>query len=598
MPTLIERATDLVISAQYAQAEKLLRPYLARHRDDAAGSYLLGHCLARSGRLVEAIHHLERAASVPGAPPNARVEHATAVFDSGRHTEGVDLMAGIARDHADHTPAHVLLAKMLLRAGLFVDAMESCLRALQQQPDAPDTTSLYASCLAGLGRAKQAVEWYRKASALATGDPDVRARLCFSLNSTPADPRAVYQEHLAYGRLVVAHAERLPAPNVDRTPGRRLRVGFLSPDFREHPVARFIAPVLRGLDRAQFEVVAYDVGHEPDGVTASLRTLADVWRDCATRPDAEVSRLVRADAVDILIDLAGITGNARPGVLAARPAPVQIAYLGYPNTTGLPTIDFRIVDGVTDPAGAPLFSSERLLRIDPCFLCFDPPDAPLPAAGAPGRTHVVFGSFNNATKLSDATLDLWRDVLAQVPGSRLALKGKGLADAKCRRAFERRFAERGLDVSRIDVLPYERSHAAHLRAYDAVDIALDTFPYAGTTTTCEALWMGVPVVTLAGNTHASRVSASILRACGLGEWVASDAPGYARLAGDLARARPSRQSVRAAAAGSALCDVPGFVARFGAILHEAWRLNAAPRGFTGQAIAGLAAPMRPESAVA
>jgi protein O-GlcNAc transferase len=575
MPTVVEQATELVVARRYHEAERLLRPYLARRRDPAA-AYLLGHSLAQQNRPAQAEYYLRMAASVPGAPLNARVEHAVALFDSGRRDEGIEALAPLARENPGHMPAHVLLAKMCLRGGLFVDAMESCLRAINLAPQQPETLCLYGSCLMGLGRPEEAVGWFRRAADLQPDDPEIRARLCFAMTSAGVSPDETFAEHLLYGRLIVARAPRLPAPEARPARGRRLRVAFLSPDLREHPVGRFVEPLLRGLDRSRFEVVCYDVGFDPDEMTNRLRSCCDGWVEAMHLADADLARRIRADGVDILIDLAGLTGNTRVGVLASRPAPLGATYLGYPNTTGIPGVDVRFVDSTTDPEGTDHFASERLVRLPGCMICFTP-DAALGGNHLPVRAAhepVTFGSFNNPTKLTGTTLSLWREVLGAVPGSRLALKGKGFDDPRCRSAFARRLAGAGIDLARVVFLTYAPKHEAHLRAYGEIDIALDTFPYTGTTTTCEALWMGVPVVTLAGRTHASRVSASILSAAGCPQWVAGSDLEYVRLAAQLAATasglRTGRAALRARVASSPLADASGFARAFGDALMDEW----------------------------
>ncbi|GJQ28948.1 MAG: hypothetical protein HBSAPP03_08320 [Phycisphaerae bacterium] len=575
MPTLVEQATDLVIAREYDKAERLLRPYVTRKQDDAAAAYLLGHALAQQGKPAQAVFFLQRAAAPAGAPANALVEYGVALFDSGRHDEGLAQLAKAARTYPEHAPAHALCAKMLHRGGFFVDAMESCLRALHLMPEQPEVMSIYASCLAGLGRVEQAVEWFRKAAAARPEDIDLRGHVCFALNAANAPSAEVFAEHQAYGRLVASQANMALRLSFDADPERPLRVGFLSPDLREHPVARFIAPVLRGLRRDMFAISVYDAGLEHDAVTADLRRLCPSWRDVASTTDAQLVEIIRRDRIDILIDLAGITGNTRVGVMAWRAAPVQMTYLGYPNTTGVPGVDYRLVDAITDPAGADAFATERLIRLPGCFLCFDAEKQARRHGSESRATQITFGSFNNPTKITDATLALWGGVLRRVPGSRLALKGKGFNDPKCRVAFERRFAAAGLDLSRLTFLAYTPTHAEHLAAYAHVDIALDTFPYGGTTTTCEALSRGVPVVTLAGRTHASRVGASLLTAAGFPGWVARDEGEYATLAADLA-ADPSalarvRAELPARLSASPLCDTEAFVRNFEHTLRDVWR---------------------------
>jgi predicted O-linked N-acetylglucosamine transferase (SPINDLY family) len=275
------------------------------------------------------------------------------------------------------------------------------------------------------------------------------------------------------------------------------------------------------------------------------------------------------------VDLAGHTGLVgRLPLFARHLAPVQVTYLGYPDTTGLPAIGYRFTDAVADPPGdADAFATERLVRFAPTAWCYAPPAATPPAEPPGGRPAgpPVFGCFNNAGKVSDTTLALWARVLAAVPGARLKLKGRGLGEpGVCARLLER-CAACGLPAGRVELLERTPDTAAHLALYHDVDVALDTFPYHGTTTTCEALWMGVPVVSLRGDRHASRVGASLLAAVGHPEWVAASADDYVRTAAALAAERPARAAVRAALQGSPLLDHAGQSARFATALRSCWQ---------------------------
>lgn len=577
MAGVVETATELVVAGRYAQAEGLLRPHVSRKRDDSAAAFLLGHALVRLGKPEQALFYLERAAASPSAPPGALVEYGCTLFDLGKYQAGIDVLSRAVRAHAAHLPAHTALARMLLRGGLFVDAMESAMRALALDERCADAVSIYASCLAGLGRAEDAAQWFERAVRLNPDDARLRANLCFSLCGVAGvDPARVFAAHREYGARVGADAGVMPPPQLDRSPLRRLRIGFVSPDMRDHPVARFLLPVLRTLDREAFDIAVYASNMERDDMTGSLRACAGLWREVVTITDEELASQIRADGVDVLIDLAGLTGGTRLGALAWKPASVQCTYLGYPNTTGVAGVDARLIDAITDPPGAEPFASETLVRLPGCFLCFDASGLPPVATAAPAKSGgVVFGSFNNPTKLSTHTLRLWARVLGANPGSRLALKGKGFADARCRGAFERRFVEAGVDVSRVDLMAYTKSNAEHLAAYAGVDIALDTYPYGGTTTTCEALAMGVPVVSRVGSTHASRVGASLLAAAGCGAWAAGDDEAFVNAASTLAHERPTREALASRVRSSPLCDCTGFTRRFEHAIRELWRARAA-----------------------
>jgi protein O-GlcNAc transferase len=385
----------------------------------------------------------------------------------------------------------------------------------------------------------------------------------------------MYAEHAAFGAAVGRGAPRSFANAPD--PGRRIRVAFLSPDLRMHSVAYFLEPLLAHLDRAQFEVHLYHDHFVEDAVSARLRSHADAWRNFVGLSDAAVEAAIREDKPDLLVDLAGHTGLNRLPLFAQRLAPVQVSYLGYPNTTGMDSMDFRLVDAITDPYGdaEPLYA-EKLIRFAPTAWSYLPPEeSPLPAlppslAGGP----VIFGSFNNFAKVTDAALFAWSKLLTAVRGSRLRIKNAGLEDPAVNGLVRERLVRADLDPGRVELVGRDPAIACHLAQYHGIDVALDTSPYNGTTTTCEALWMGVPVVTLAGDRHASRVGASLLTAVGRPEWIARNWDDYvaiaAALAGNQAQRRTIGLTLRDAVASSALLDHTGQAQRFGHALRECW----------------------------
>ena len=449
-------------------------------------------------------------------------------------------------------------------------------RALVADPKYAKARFGRAQALQQTHRIAEAVEEYDRFLILQPLHHEARSYRLFALQYLDGlAPERLLEEHRAFGRAVGPPTSGLAPRPAD--PARRLRVAFLSPDFRSHSVAYFIEPLLRHLDRDRFEVWLYHDHFCADEVTARLRALASGWRNFVGQPAPAVMAAIRADAPDLIVDLAGHTGLNRLPVLARRVAPVQITYLGYPNTTGVPAMDYRFTDETADPSGeADAFVTERLVRLAPVAWTYQPagdapPVAPPPcvAAGA-----VTFGCFNNPAKITDATLALWGRVLAAVPGSRLRLKGAGFGQSVVRARYEARLAHCGVAVSRVDLLERTPDAASHLAQYHSVDLAFDTFPYHGTTTTCEALWMGVPVVTLTGREHRSRVGTSLLTAAGHPEWCARDGDDFVRiavaLAGDPARLSAVRQSLRRELASSPLLDHAGQAARFGAALRACW----------------------------
>jgi predicted O-linked N-acetylglucosamine transferase (SPINDLY family) len=339
-----------------------------------------------------------------------------------------------------------------------------------------------------------------------------------------------------------------------------------------------VQPLLENHNRQAVEVFCYAEIMRPDDVTAHLQNFADHWRVTVGLSDDELAERIRTDAIDILVDLAGHAGPNRLQVFARKPAPVQVTWLGYPDSTGLDAMDYRLVDAVTDPPGeSDALASETLVRLEGGFLCYGgSKDAPAPAAPPCLQSGAItFGSFNNPTKMSSATLDAWASLLARLSAARLLLKGGPFADAAARALCLARLNERGVAPERIEMLPWLDDPIAHQEAYNRVDIALDPFPYNGTTTTCEALWMGVPVVTLRGDRHAGRVGASLLEQIGLTELVASSVEEYVGLALTLARngerLAELRHSLRPRMAASRLCDGPAFAQKIEAAFRSVWQ---------------------------
>ncbi len=426
-------------------------------------------------------------------------------------------------------------------------------------------------------RLPEAVAGYGAVLALYPKNYEARSGRLLTLHYLDDVDRAdLFAEHVAFGESCAGPVQTV-FPNLPE-PTRRLRIAFLSADLRRHSVAYFLAPLLAHFDLKECEIYLYHDHPQVDDMSERLRTHAAVWRNFNGQNLATIEAVIRADAPDVLIDLAGHTGINRLPLYARRLAPVQITWLGYPDTTGLRTMDYRFVDAITDPVGeAEPFHTEQLVRYAPTAWTYQAPldapeSAPVPsAAGGP----VTFGCFNNFAKVSDSTLRGWAQILAAVPHSRLLLKGHGLAEPALAAALRARLVLLGVEQERIELLGRTTGVAEHLGLYARVDVALDTFPYHGTTTTCEALWMGVPVVTLAGDRHASRVGVSLLTAIGRREWIAQDWVDYVAiavaLANDTVKRVEVRQSLRGEMQHSALLDHVGQAARFGAAVRACWQ---------------------------
>jgi predicted O-linked N-acetylglucosamine transferase (SPINDLY family) len=476
------------------------------------------------------------------------------------------------------------LAHALLNLGQTTGAEEVARGILQRDAANAEGHLMLGFALAYQARVEEAIEEFLLSLKSAPGTSvNVSNALFASLYSGRRPPAAITNLHRELAAQIPPALPRFREWRCDRNAGRPLRVGYLSPDLRMHPVSTFFEPVLAHHDKQSVEIHCYSTTEAPDEVTQRLRVAASIWHDCAGRPDRWVAERIHADAIDILVDLAGHTSGNRAAVLRAKPAPVQALYIGYPGTSGLPEVDYLIADGRVCPPEHDVLYTEKVARLDGSFWCFRPPDAaPEPAAAPVIRNgYVTFGSYNAAQKLSDQCVQLWAAVLRAVPRSRLLLKSLSFADEKLRTRFKRRFIEAGVDAARVEVLqPSDR--ARFYAEYRLSDIALDPVPYNGGTTTCEALWMGVPVVALRGDLFRGRMAAAILDITGLPELAADTPEGYVRAAADLAddpeRIVSLHAGLRNRVAQSPLCDGKRAARELEALYRGMWRERYQSRG--------------------
>jgi predicted O-linked N-acetylglucosamine transferase (SPINDLY family) len=553
-PRLLERVRQGDRAAADAVAAAASRAVLGGRLDDAEG--LLRAALAAQPRSAVLLARSAGIRQLRGDAAGALALARAAV----REDPGESMAATLAIDG-------------LVEQGLAGEALRIGDAALARGPVA-SVLRAQSQALLMAGRAPDALRHALDALAVAPGDPTAISSACIA---------GLYDDTLdgaALARLHAAHASRMspaancgaPAPRPPRA-GRRLRIGILSPDLRDHPMGRFAQPLLAHLDRARFELFVYARVAAPDAVTARLQALPDLaWRDTAALDDAAVHAWIQRDAIDVLLDLAGHTAGGRPRLIAARAAPVQLGWLGYPHPSGLPNVDGFIADATICPPGSELPGLEPVLRIDGSALCL-PPDPQAPPVATPPATRGVtftFGSFNHLAKLSDATVALWCRVLEAVPDARLALCALPLRDPALRATTQSRFSAHGLDPRRLLLLPPRRPLAAFLAQYDAVDVALDPLPFHGGTTSAQALWQGVPVLSLAGDAPQRRLGASLLRAAGLADvLLARDGADYVAMARALS-ADPSRLAILRASLRERLAaatDGRDFARRFGAAIE-------------------------------
>lgn len=528
-------------AGRLAEAVDLLRrilvlsPFLAEHYSN------LGSMLRDLGRLAEAETCCRRALAIQPALAEAYGNLANVLRDLGRLDEAVAAFQAALSLRPDFAQVHGNLAHALLTLGRADAAMRACGRAMALHPHDP--------------------ELHRELLLLSVYAPDLDQAARFALH------RAFDARHARrFAPLARSHA-------VTPEPDRRLRIGYLSSDFLGHPVARNLLPVLRAHDRTRFEIHAYAGVARPDGVTQDIRALCDGWHSTLGLDDAAVAEMIRADGIDILVCLAARFDANRPLVCALRPAPVQVSFHDC-GTSGLVAMDYLLSDRGLTPRHTKEGFAERLLCL-PRFYVADMP-AILPPVQDQSGDRVVFGCFNNPAKISERVLRLWARVLHAVPGSTLRLKYHNWYEAgSLRRQAETVLGQCGIGPERLSCPPRDAALDQHLGHYNGIDIALDPFPFSGSTSTFEALIMGVPVVTLAGDVMVSRWSAAMLAALGLDDLVATDPDHYVAIAADLARdsrrRRLLRHDLRGQVAGSSLCDGPGRTRQIERFYRAIWR---------------------------
>lgn len=535
-----------------------------------------GVLLAHAKRRREAVEAFNEALTLDPTDVEACLRLGDALVALGGLTMAIQAYEKWLDKNPPSAPVMRALAGALTRSGAIDKALEWSEKVLVIDRDG-NALMTFAGALMQARRQVEAISNHREAILLSGGIAATYSGLVMGLNYVSEAPDIIFAAHEEFGGRLPPVVNR-PHRRV-RPPGDRLRVGYVSGDFVHHSVSHFIGGLLEHRDRERFEVFCYHNNPISDFMTARLKSHDQNWFECHGLSDEGLRHRIIEDQIDVLIDLAGHTAHSRYAMFALGAAPVQLSYLGYPTVSGVPAIDFRITDETIDPGDMPPFPSEAPLCLPRTMFCFRP-DSNAPALVPPpaqGAEHVTFGSFNNIAKVTDHTLCMWADAMNTVPGSRLLLKSGAMAQASNRANIEAFMLERGIDSQRLMLQPWKADKRNHLEIYNEIDIALDPFPYNGATTTCEALWMGVPVVTRRGMTHTSRMGASLLGAIDQKDWVAESDADFTRivtkLATDIDSLATWRKSARDRMAASPLLDERGFTRDFEALLLRAWQLK-------------------------
>jgi predicted O-linked N-acetylglucosamine transferase (SPINDLY family) len=538
----------------------------------------LGIALSGQGKLEEAAGLYRQALAAKPDYVDACVNLGNVLQWQGRLEEALEQYRHALVLKPDNAVAHGNLASALQRQGRLQEAVAAYRRALAIKPDYAEAHGNLGNALHAQGRLEEAVAHFRQALALKPDCTDAHSSLLWCLHySQASDSAALFAQHREWNARYARGLAATILPHGNRREAdRRLRVGYVSADFMRHSIRHVVEPVLAMHDKAQVEVYCYSMVVKADDVTARMKTHADHWRPICGMNDAEVARLIRADEIDILVDLSGHTAGNRLLVFARKPAPVQATWAGYCNTTGLEVMDYLITDRyLSPPEGGQLFT-EQLIRLPGCRFCYSVPEDAPPVTPGPVRTrgYPTFGCFNNLPKVNAEVIATWSKILQRVPGARLILKTLSLNDRATRERYQQLFGEHGIEPERVELLG--SSPPAELLAhYGRIDIALDPFPSPGGVTTCEALWMGAPVITLRGTTLLSGVGVSLLSNVGMPELIAESREHYVELAvqlsHDVERLVRVREGLRARMAASPLCDAVTFTRNLEQAYREMWR---------------------------
>jgi predicted O-linked N-acetylglucosamine transferase (SPINDLY family) len=561
-------------AGRLAEAERGYRAILQLEPEHADSLHLLGVIALQTGNLTAALALVQRAVTLRPDAAICRNNLGQVLERLGRDDEAARCYeAAIALDPG-YAEAHNNLGYLRARQDRLPDAEALYLKAIALDPGYAEPHANRGNLLKDRGELDAAIGCYRRAIELRPELSALHSNLLLTLHYHPGYSAAdLEREHRAWAKRHVAplEAARRPHPN-DRDPDRRLRVGYVSPDFREHPVARFVLPLFREHDRRQVEVIAYSDVTKPDAVTALVRNQADRWRDVAMLDDEKLAEVVREDGIDILVDLAAHSGHNRLLMFARKPAPVEVTYLAYCSTTGVDAIDYRLTDRFLDPPGEASHYTETSIHLPHCYWCYSAP--PLSNSARPATERrtgpPTFGCLNNFAKVTAVTLDLWTRLLERVPEARLLVYARTEAH---RDRVRRALRAAGIEESRAAFVGLQPL-AEYLETYGLIDVALDPHPYGGGTTTCDALWMGVPVVSLAGRTAVSRAGSTLLSNVGLEQLVARTEAEYVELAAGLIRDERRlaelRRELRRRIESSPVMDAPQFARDLEAAFKKAW----------------------------
>ncbi|ABK44145.1 Tetratricopeptide TPR_2 repeat protein [Magnetococcus marinus MC-1] len=582
---LVHFNLGVVLAAQgrTEQAQSAYRKALALNENIPEAWLNLGNLLSRTGELQQALVCYQQALQRRPSFTQAGFGLANTLTTLKRHTEALTILEPLCQQNPDHAEMMILYGHLLRSQNRQHQARSVFQRILAQQPNHFAARYGYATILLDLGRADLALPQMQQAARLNPSHQGLRSDLAFAQHYLSTSPKALYHEHRLFQTLIAeALSQQSMRHQPCKEPHKPLKIGFVSSDFRRHPVSFFLEAPFEHHDGESFAFYGYSNSPVRDATTQRLQGWAQAWREIFGLTDSVVAQQIVADGIDILVDLNGHTGGNRLALFALQPAPVQVSWLGYPDTTGLEAMAYRLTDTISDPESeGGRYMSETPIYLPHGFHCYRPPDEAPKVLYQQLRTGqgVRLASFNTLTKMGHEVLRLWAEILTRLPQATLLLKNGGFGSQAVVDDYLQRFESLGIDSKRIRCMGVTDTLEEHLNLYNQVDIALDTFPYHGTTTTCEALWMGVPVVTLQGDHHVNRVGGSLLHQVGLHKLVASTPKQFVDLVVGLAqdhkRLRTLRGSIRHKMQNAPLRDELGFTRNLENAFRQIWKMACA-----------------------
>lgn len=577
---LLKNAQNAYKTNDFENAEKSLQKAYSIDPAHVTVNYILGLMSYINGKRKKAATYFEKAISVCN-------DDSEIYYNYGMTLQSLEQFpkAAIQYEKAILLSPNYIAALNNYSAAMQImghleKAEKTALKIIELEPENMAPYVNLGNILKDQGRIDEALIYYNKAIEIQPHNMIANSNIMLCLNYSNLDSQSIFNEHKKWEeRVKPGLSIKLTNYKNIEFEKKPIRIGYISGDFKTHSVAYFIEPILKNHDRSQFKIYCYSDVANPDPVTERMRQLSDKWCSIYKEPTDRVVSSIMDDGIDILVDLAGHAGSRRLPVFLNRPAPCQVTYLGYPNTTGLSTMDYRLTDDWSDPEGIDKYYTEKLIRIKDGFLCYKPPVAPaVQESPCIKNGYITFGSFNNLSKISQEVITLWTNVLKSIPDSKLMIKSKSFNDEKTLNYYIKQFTDRSIKRERLLFLGRSPSIEEHLNCYNNIDIALDTMPYNGTTTTCEAMWMGVPVITLDGTCHSGKVGVSLLRRIGLAGMIADSPEKFIAIAIFLSKDKKLlknfRNGLRGSLAQSSICDGKTFTRNLEEAYLQMWKVTA------------------------